>query len=130
MIIVDSSVWIDHFNGVDAPHARRLLELIETDAHLGVVDLMFAEVLQGFRTELDATMADAALSVFDTVTTNGLEDARVAASLYRTARQKGVTVRSTIDALIAAVCIREGAALLHNDRDFTQLATVSDLEVL
>lgn len=129
MIVVDSSVWIDHFNGVDAPHTATFARLVEADAALGIVDLMVAEILQGFRSERDADRAEHALLMFAVVPTNGVDDAIAAASLFRTARRAGITGRSTIDCLIAAVCIRIDSPLLHNDRDFDRLAEVSPLRV-
>ncbi len=117
MILVDSSVWIDYFNGVASPGAEHL------DALLGVEplvtgDLILAEVLQGFGAEQDFQQARALLESFEVVSLAGREVCIQAADCFRTLRRKGITVRKTIDTIIAACCIRNGYVLLHNDRDF------------
>ena len=117
MILVDSSVWIDYFNGVASPGAERL------DALLGVEplvtgDLILAEVLQGFGAEQDFQQARALLESFDVVSLAGRDVCIQAADHFRTLRRKGVTIRKTIDTIIATCCIRNGYVLLHNDRDF------------
>lgn len=130
VIIVDSSVWIDHFNSVGSSEAGLLTELIEADAVVGIVDLCLTEVLQGFRRDRDVELVATSLLSFQIVRLGELDDHFRAAELYRTARRNGRTVRSTIDCLIASVCIREDAALLHRDRDFDDLASCSDLKVV
>ncbi|CAG0977512.1 Ribonuclease VapC15 [Burkholderiales bacterium] len=117
MILVDSSVWIDYFNGVASPGAERL------DALLGVEplvngDLILAEVLQGFGADQDFQQARALLESFDVVSLAGSDICIQAADHFRTLRRKGVTIRKTIDTIIATCCIRNGYVLLHNDRDF------------
>ena len=117
MILVDSSVWIDYFGGAPTPGAERL------DALLGVEplltgDLILAEVLQGFASEQDYKQARALLESFEVVPMAGRDVCVQAADHYRTLRRKGVTVRKTIDTIIATCCIRNGYELLHDDRDF------------
>jgi predicted nucleic acid-binding protein len=117
MIFVDSSVWIDYFRGAPTPEADRLDALLgETELVTG--DVVLAEMLQGFASERDFR---AALRLFDTLTIvelGGRDAAIDAARNFRRLRAKGVTVRKTIDTLIASWCIRSGAALLSADRDF------------
>lgn len=117
MILVDSSVWIDYFGGIASPETDRL------DALLGVAplitgDLILAEVLQGFAREQDFRQAKALLESFDVVLLAGHDVCVQAARNFRTLRRKGVTIRKTIDTIIATWCIRNGYTLLHNDRDF------------
>ncbi len=117
MILVDSSVWIDYFNGVASPGAEQL------DALLGVEplvtgDLILAEVLQGFGAEQDFQQARALLESFEVVSLAGRDVCVQAADHFRTLRRKGVTIRKTIDPIIATCCFRNGYLLLHNDRDF------------
>ena len=117
MILVDSSVWIDYFNGIASPAAERL------DALLGVEplvtgDLILAEVLQGFGADEDFQQARALLESFEVVSLAGHDVCVQAADHFRTLRRKGVTIRKTIDTIIATCCIRNGYVLLHNDRDF------------
>jgi predicted nucleic acid-binding protein len=118
MILVDSSVWIDYFNGVDAAHTSRLDALLLTRERVISADLIVCEVLQGFASEKDFR---AAARVFGNLSCYELggEDAAVeAAGNYRKLRARGATVRSTVDTLIASFCIRHRIPLLHHDRDF------------
>ena len=117
MILVDSSVWVDYFNGVVNPHTDHLDAILGVEP-VGVGDLILAEVLQGFRTDAGYRRARVLLrdlSVYELV---GIERAVRAADNYRILRAKGVTVRKTIDTLIATFCIEHEFALLFTDRDF------------
>jgi hypothetical protein len=128
VIVVDTSVWIDFFAGRDAPHVTRLLGCLDRgDEEIALTDLILTEVLQGLATEREVERVDGHLSVFEILRLRDLSDFRRAAALYRAARQQGVTVRRTRDCLIAAVCVRERAPLLHADADFDRLAKVTDL---
>ena len=117
MILVDSSVWIDYFGGVDNPGAQQLDALLGVEP-LATGDLILAEVLQGFAAEHDFRQARTLLESFYVVALAGHDVCVQAADNFRTLRRKGVTVRKTIDAIIATCCIRNGYMLLHNDRDF------------
>jgi predicted nucleic acid-binding protein len=117
VILVDSSVWIDYFNGVATPQTDRL------DAVLGIElvaigDLILTEVLQGFRTDRDCKQAKKLLTSLDVIELGGASLAIQAARHYRTLRARGVTVRKTIDTLIATGCLRRRCRLLYSDRDF------------
>lgn len=117
MILVDSSVWIDYFGGTASPATDFL------DASLGVEpllmgDLILAEVLQGFAIEREFIDAKAVLESFEVVPLAGRETCLEAAQNFLTLRRKGITVRKTIDTIIATCCIRNGYFLLHDDRDF------------
>lgn len=129
MILVDSSVWIDHFNG------RTTRETALLDTWLGTVpiltgDLILTEVLQGFRSETEAKQAETALSMLFYADMAGRRVALQSAANYRRLRANGVTVRKTIDVLIATFCVEFGHALLHSDRDFTVLAPHLGLQTL
>jgi predicted nucleic acid-binding protein len=117
VIIVDSSVWIDYFNGVDAAETNRLDHLLQ-DELVGIGDLILAEVLQGFRSERDADLALAAMRALTIFPMLGTERAVRAAANYRRLRRRGLTVRKTADVIIASYCIAEGHRLLFTDRDF------------
>lgn len=117
MVIVDSTVWVDYFDGKNNEETR-LLEARIGREDIGLTDLIFCEVLQGLRTDRDFEEIKAQLLDFDVYPTGGIEMAEAAASNYRRLRGKGFTVRKTIDCWIATFCIREGLALLHRDRDF------------
>lgn len=130
MIVVDTTVWVDFFAGRrDEPHVTELLRLIDTDAGIALTDVILAEILQGLRGDSTARRVDKRLQAFDILRLRTLDDFRAAAALYRQARSKGKTIRRTLDCLIAAVCVREGCAILHNDRDFDHLADVTALVV-
>lgn len=129
MIVVDTSVWIDVLNDVASPKARRFEELLVDGRPLALTDVIYAEVLQGLRDEREASRVDRHLRAFPVLRLEGLDDFRFAAQLYRNARKKGVTIRKTLDCLIAAPCIRAGAPLLHQDADFDRLASCSDLAI-
>ena len=117
MILVDSSVWIDYFKGVVTAQTERLDELLGHEP-LAVGDLMLTEVLQGFARERDFNEAKKLLTSLLVVELGGQEVAIQAARNFRALRNLGVTVRKTIDTIIATRCIASGYDLLHNDRDF------------
>lgn len=117
MILVDSSVWIDYFRGQATPQTDRLDSLLATDL-LGISDLMLVEVLQGFTNESDFNKARQLFSKVQQVQIGGVELAIQAARNFRVLRGLGITVRKTIDTLIATYCIENDLALLHSDRDF------------
>ena len=117
MILVDSSVWIDFFNGRITPQTQRLDDLLGREP-LATGDLILTEVLQGFANERDFLNAKAMLTTLRIVELGGLDVAIQAAKNFRALRALGVTVRKTIDCVIATRCIESGYELLHNDRDF------------
>jgi predicted nucleic acid-binding protein len=118
MILVDSSVWIDYFRGVPSPEADRLDSLLGREL-LVTGDLIVAEVLQGFQSETEFNKAKRLMTGnFTVVSLVGPENAVQAARNYWILRANGVTVRKTIDTLIATYCIENNYALLFGDRDF------------
>lgn len=116
-ILVDTSVWIDHFNGRSLPHTR-LLHIALRDHVPCLCDLTLYEVLSGFKHDSPLKDARNALLRLPLIETGGLELALDAANHYRLLRQRGVTIRSAIDCFIATIAIRSGLPLLANDRDF------------
>ena len=129
MIVVDTSVWIDVLNDVDSKKASRCTELLQGGAPLALTDVIFTEILQGFRGERDARRVEKHLRAFPILRLQDLDDYALAAQLYRKARHAGVTIRKTLDCLIAAPCVRDGVPILHADEDFNRLASCTDLEV-
>lgn len=117
MILVDSSVWIDYFRGTVTPQTDRLDGLLGREPLL-LGDLILTEVLQGFNSERDFNRARQLLASLDTLQLGGVDMAVQAARHFRTLRTLGVTVRKTIDTLIATACIEHDHALLFSDRDF------------
>jgi predicted nucleic acid-binding protein len=129
VIVVDTSVWIDVLGGRRTEQARRCVELIEGGDPVALTDVIFTEILQGLRSDDEAQVVERHLRAFPVLRLDGLDDFALAASLYRAARKDGVTIRDTLDCLIAAPCIRTGAPLLHADADFDRLASCSALRI-
>lgn len=128
MVVVDSSVWIDFFNDVDDPAADLLGHLLDRgEVRIVVPDLVYFEVLRGFRFEREFRQARALLESLGIDETGGAELALDAAQHYRSLRACGITVRSSLDVLIATFCIENGYALLHRDRDFDAFEHVRGL---
>ncbi len=117
MILVDSSVWIDYFRGVRTPQADMLDGLLGVEPVL-TGDIVLAEVLQGFTSETAFARALDLMGSLDMIEIVGRGIAVEAARNYRTLRARGVTVRKTIDTLIATRCIHDDLPLLFSDRDF------------
>jgi predicted nucleic acid-binding protein len=123
VVLVDTSVWIDYFNGVDAPHVERLDKLLGS-GRLLIGDLILVELLQGFARDADYRRARALLRDVPCVDLVGEEIALAAADHYRRLRRRGITVRKTIDMLIGTYCIRHRHELLHSERDFDGLRSL------
>ena len=117
MILVDSSVWIDYFRGTPSPEAEKLDTLLGAEA-IATGDLCLTEVLQGFQSEREFIQARDLLASLMIVELGGKDIAIQAARNFRTLRAKGITVRKTIDTVIATRCIESGFTLLFSDRDF------------
>jgi predicted nucleic acid-binding protein len=129
VILVDTSVWIDFFRGATTPAVERFVALVDDDTGIAITDVILTEILQGLRTEADVRRVERRLAPFEILCLDELDDFRRAAALYRAARRKGITIRRTLDCLIASVCIREDVALLHADADFDRLASCSTLRL-
>lgn len=127
MILVDSSVWIDQFNQVPSPAVQRLHQIV-TEGPLLIGDLILCEVLQGFRSEAAARLAERALNQYEIVTLCTPQLATQAAANYRFLRARGVTIRKTIDLIIGTFCIERGHSLLHSDRDFEPMERLLGLK--
>jgi len=130
MILVDASVWIDHFNGIDNRPRALLLRLLGDDAEMMVGDLILQEVLQGFAKDEHYRAALRALSDLPWTSVLTPERAIVAAQNYRRLRRLGATIRKSADTAIATFCIEERHVLLHNDRDFDPFEKHLGLKVL
>jgi predicted nucleic acid-binding protein len=129
VIIVDTTVWIDFLEARGTTFDRHLTELLENDAPIALVDIIYGEILQGIRDDDTYQRTRASLLAHPIVRPRGLETFEAAANLYRMARRRGLTVRRSVDCLIAAMCVETEAQIYHNDRDFDALARVSDLAI-
>ena len=125
MVLVDTSAWVEVFR---KPARVRLEDVVDFDDVVTCLPVV-QEVLQGFDQEADFRRAREAMWSFPMVESPlGPEVVAEAVDLYRRARRAGITVRSSVDCLIAACALRHDLAVLHVDRDFTNLAKVSQLE--
>ena len=129
MILVDSSVWIDYFNGRNSRQTDKLDGLLGSEI-LAIGDLMLTEVLQGFAEERHFAEARRLLTSLTVVKLGGEAIAIQAAINFRFLRRRGVTVRKTIDTVIATRCIESGYDLLHSDRDFEPFVQYLGLRVV
>ena len=128
MIIVDSNTWADFFNGVSTPHVGRLDHALHEEEDLGVIPIIIAEVLQGFRTDTGFKRAQGVLVSLPVI--HPTADGHVrAARLFRSLRRKGVTVRGAVDCVIAQTCLDLEAELLSPDADFEQIARYTSLRL-
>ena len=128
-ILVDSSVWIAYFNGIETVETNLLNELLSTELIL-IGDIILGEVLQGFRKDNEFEAARDALNHFQQVGILNPQLAIQSANNFRSLRKRGVTVRKTIDCFIATYCIETGKRLLHADRDFDPFEEFLGLSVI
>lgn len=128
MILVDTSVWIDYFNGIKNRQTNGLDTILSEQSVL-IGDIILTEILQGFDSDTDFKKAKKALYHLDCVQLGGKSLAIKAASNFRFLRSKGVTIRKTVDMLIGSWCIEHEVELLHNDKDFDQIAVHLPLEI-
>nr|WP_269110159.1 PIN domain nuclease [Acetobacter senegalensis] len=125
--MVDSSVWIDFFRGTATPQVDALDRLLGEEL-VAIGDLMMTEVLQGFASERDFNKARRLLGTLDLVEIGGRDVMIEAARYFRDLRGRGITIRKTIDTLIATRCIVSGYRLLYSDRDFDPFVVHLGLE--
>jgi len=117
MILVDSSVWINYFNGKTTWQTEMLDQMLQQiPVYTG--DLILTEILQGFRKDHEYKKAKEVLSILPCKNLGGYDIAIQSAENYRRLRKKGITIRKTIDIIIGTFCIVENITLLHDDRDF------------
>ena len=116
-VLVDSSVWIDYLNGQLKPQTPHLSAALDNDEVI-TGDLILMEVVQGMRTDAQVRGVLQLLDPLPCYTLGGREMAIAAAENYRRLRKRGVTVRKSVDVLIATWCIESNVALLHADEDF------------
>ena len=129
MILVDSSVWIDFFNGRSTAQTLHLRDHVDR-SQIVTGDLILCEVLQGFHSEHEFKATQELLLSFRYYDIGGKAVALQSAENYRYLRQRGITVRKTIDMLIATFCISHGLQLFHADRDFDAIETHLGLRVV
>lgn len=129
MILIDSSVWIDFFNGVEGKTVSELEKLIVDEEDICLSEYILTEVLQGFRDDMEYETAKRYLLRFPVA---GMPDENSyveAAQIYRKCRKHGITIRKTADCIIAQTAIENNLSLLHKDQDFNMIASVCPLKI-
>lgn len=129
MVLVDTSAWIEYLRGTDSSYNIYIREGILAEDPLAWTEPILYELTAGARSPRRAADLRALLFRGPILAVDGLQDWEVASQLYRSARSRGLTVRSSTDCLIAAVALRTGIPVLARDRDFEALAQVSDLVI-
>ena len=129
MVLIDTTVWVDFFSGHPLPHVVALQAMIEDDEDLCICGVILTEVFQGIRSDADYRKTKEYFESLILLPMRKVTFER-SASLYRSLRKKGVTIRTPIDCMIASVAIEHDIALLHNDRDFEQIAKHSKLKIV
>ena len=129
MIVVDSSVWINYFNGTSTFQTNLFNTLLGNEL-IVVGDIILVEVLQGFRKEKDFKQARKLLETLIFHEMLGKDLALKTIDNYRLLRKKGITVRKTIDVIIATFCITSDLPLLHSDKGFHPMEKHLSLKVL
>jgi predicted nucleic acid-binding protein len=130
MILVDTSVWIDYFNGHASNEAERLHKAIADNEAICLPDIVCMEILLGIKTEAQAKRISRLLEAFERVAELASEDYLQAAHLYRQCRARSYTIRSSVDCIIAQLCLRDDYELLSKDRDFRAIAACSPLRLI
>ncbi len=116
-VIVDTSVWIDYFNGKVTAHTDMLETLLQSSS-VAITDVIMMEVLQGFRHDNDYNTAKELLNILDCYEILGKNNAVIYADFYRQLRKRGITIRKSNDVMIAGFCIKNNFSLLFDDKDF------------
>lgn len=129
MILVDTSVWIDFFLGKSTPFRRELHRLIENGVEVGLTGIIYQEILQGIRSDIEHKKTEKYLKEFKYVVLSEPETFRHAAAIFRACAKKGKNIRKPLDVLIAAQAIEADVELFHNDRDFNQIASIEPLKI-
>jgi len=129
-LIIDSTVWIDSFNPKAKTREKELLKhLIAADYPIYLCPVIYQEILQGIRDDKHFEEIKFILHQFPMINIDLMDVTNYAVNLYRHLRKKGITIRKSVDCLIASYAILANMSLLHNDNDFTQIAKESKLKI-
>ncbi|QOI96345.1 MAG: PIN domain nuclease [Flammeovirgaceae bacterium] len=129
-ILVDTTVWVDYFNGKSTEQVKRLVEFMERDETICLSPTILQEILQGIKSDKQYERIYELLFGYTILISDPLKSAIEAAQLYRNLRKKGVTIRKSSDCLIAWYAISHNVMLLHNDKDFEVMATHTSLQLI
>jgi len=128
ILLVDTSVWIDFFAGRDTPQTRFFKDAVREGADVALIGVILAEILQGIPSDAEFRNLRKAFSSFRMLQPASGETYVQAAKLYRAGRKRGVTIRSLVDCLIAAIAMEHGAVILHKDRDYERISEYAPLK--
>jgi predicted nucleic acid-binding protein len=129
MILIDTSVWIDFFNGIEGKAVSILEKLIDREEDVFLSEFILTEVMRGFKTDKEYSLALGVLMKFPVVSLRDLNSWVEAVQIYRLCRKKGIIIRKTANCIIARTAIENDYFLLHQDIDFDRIATVCPLKV-
>jgi predicted nucleic acid-binding protein len=129
LILIDTSAFIEFLNKTGSPFDREIESLISKDKETAIADIVLTEVLQGIKNDKDYAEVKKSLLSFPVYSLKGIDSFIAAADLYRKCIKKGLTIRNTIDLLIAQIAMENDLILLHNDKDFGNIANVSGLKI-
>jgi len=129
LILIDTSAFIEFLNHTGSPFDKELEHLITNEEDLAIADVTITEILQGIKDDKEFNEIKKSLLAFPVYSFKGVDSYIAAAELYRKCRKKGLTVRSTIDLLIAQIALEHNLILLHNDDDFESIAKVCSLKI-
>lgn len=126
MFLIDTSIWVDYLRQKNNPTTKYFTELLDEEAPFGITGIVYQELLQGAASKSDF---DSLADYLSTQRFYHLQDNIIsyqsAAKIYFDCRRKGITIRSTLDCLIAQIAIENDLILLHNDEDYNRIATVA-----
>lgn len=128
MILIDASAFIEFLNRSGSRADTLIEQLIRNNDNIAIADITLTEILQGIKNDREYHDVKASLLTFPILSLKGAESYISAADLHRKCRKKGLTIRSTVDLLVAQIALEQRATLLHNDRDFDAIARVCDLK--
>jgi predicted nucleic acid-binding protein len=129
LIVIDTTVWIDFLESRDTVFDLQLKELIACEEPLALTDVIYCEILQGIADDGKFRRIKQILLTYPIFRTRGLRTFEHAAQIYRDCRKQRLTIRKTVDCIIAATCIGAGVQLYHSDRDFEAIARVKPLKI-
>jgi predicted nucleic acid-binding protein len=129
MVLIDTSVWIDFFNGLETVATQLFENLIWSEEDVYISDYILTEVLQGFKVHREFALAKKHLLKFPICSMKNTNSYIKAAQIYRLCRKKGITIRKTADCIIAQTAIENGLFLLHNDTDFDLISSICPLKI-
>jgi|WetSurMetagenome_2_1015567.scaffolds.fasta_scaffold50619_2 predicted nucleic acid-binding protein len=130
MILVDTSIWIDFLRGENSLERRILHRLIEDEEEISINGIILTEILQGIKEDKKYQIAKKYLLEFPLSEPGGVDTYINAARIYRECLNKGKTIRSTIDCIIASICLENDLSILHKDRDFDIIQECTGLKVV